>query len=162
MRPGIVLDAEPPIASASTSNKYMDKNESMPHKDSPKNNENPKPSINCFAQILLGIKCEINGIDETVEESNEKLNVIQTSSISTEKDEAESDKETQMQGEITETDDDEKIVTIKDGLIPDRDEVFVKKPLFSSQPVPIQLETNHEKSAANSQKLGIKAISKLP
>ena len=159
MRPGIVLDAEPPIASASTGNKYMGKNESTNSKDIANNNENTKPSINCFAAILLGIKCEINGIDGNTGENTEKLSIIPTNSITDEKEQEENknsdSNKTEMQGEIAETDDDEKIMTVKEGLIPDRDEAFINKPLFSSQAVPLPLEDNTEKSTSNNDKLGI-------
>lgn len=162
MRPGIVLDAEPPIVSTSTANKYMAKNESMPDKDSGKNNENTKPSINCFAQILLGIKCEIDGIDEKTGEAHEKLGANPKNSIKDEKYKPQSDSKTQTQGQIMESYDDEKITTVKDGLIPDRDEVFIKKPLLSSQTIPIPLQDNPNISTLDTQKLGIETNSKLP
>ena len=162
MRPGIVLDAEPPIVSTSTANKYMAKNESMSDKDSGKNNENTKPSINCFAQILLGIKCEIDGIDENTGDSDEKLSAIPTNSIEDEKYKPQTNSKTQMQGQLTESYDDEKITTVKDGLLPDRDEVFIKKPLISSQTIPISLQENPNISTLNTQKLGTETNSKLP
>ena len=158
MRPGIVLDAEPPIASASTGNMYMAKNESMNSKDTVTNNENTKPSINCFAAILLGIKCEINGIDSNTGENTENLSVIPTNSIIDGKDQDElknnDSNKTEMQGQIAETADNEKIMTVKEGLIPDRDEAFINKPLFSSQAVPIPLEDDSEKPTSNKDKLG--------
>ena len=162
MRPGIVLDAEPPIVSTSTGNKYMAKNESMSDKDSGKNNENTKPSINCFAQILLGIKCEIDGIDENTGEPDEKLSAIPTNAINNEKYKPLSNGKTEMQGQIIENYDDEKITTVKDGLIPDRDEVFIKKPLLSSQTISIPLQDNPNISTLNTQKLGTENNSKLP
>lgn len=161
MRPGIVLDGEPPIASPPTGNVYMEKNESMDDKDAKENNKNTKPSINCFAQILLGIKCEINGIDDNNAETTENASNISTNSMSDGNDKDQNDKNTQSQGEISETDDNEKIVTVKDGLIPDRDEVFIKKPLFSSQVVPVPLENDTKKSTSNNEKLGIETLRQI-
>ena len=161
MRPGIVLDGEPPIASPSTGNVYMEKKESIDDKDHKENNKNTKPSINCFAQILLGIKCEINGIDDNNAETNEKVSTISTNSTTDENDTDQNDKNTQSQGEISETEDNDKIVTVKDGLIPDRDEVFIKKPLFSSQVVPVPLENDTKKSTSNNENLGIETLSPM-
>lgn len=144
MRPGIVLDGEPPLAAASTTHKYMLKNESV-HNDNIENrNDNKKPSINCFAAILLGIKCEINGIDENTQKKGENTVIPFKPLLSTEI--KEDDKEPEfkenssgMVGEIIESSDNDKIMTVKKGLIPDRDEVFLNKPVFVSPASPVPL-----------------------
>ena len=139
MRPGIVLDGEPPISMASTSQKYMAKNESSNIQSVPNLNDNSKPSINCFTAILLGIKCEINGIDDGKTNNDAQNPIIPlkilgaTDSV---KENAEFKGEENLSkttGEILETNDNEKIVTVHSGLLPDRDEVFLNKPLIISQ-----------------------------
>ena len=146
MRPGIVLDGEPPIAtSSSNNNKYTAKNQSFTKEDMSNRNDNPKPSINCFAAILLGIKCEIEGIDENTQKSGVNSILPVTSPDSTENLETESGAPI----EILESSDNDKIVTVKEGLLPDRDEVFLNKPLLASTAIPVPLEVMDQNKNKN-------------
>ena len=145
MRPGIVLDGEPPLAKTSTKHKYMMKNESMTDGEMSSRNDNTKPSINCFAAILLGIKCEINGIDSDIEKPQENLIAPLQTVAAEEKDNNPNEKlPSQIVEEIAESSDNDKIVTVKEGLVPDRDEAFLNKPLFSAPSSPMTLKKNKE------------------
>ena len=159
MRPGIVLDGEPPIPTLSTIQKYMPKNESLNNESNLNRNDNTKPSINCFAQILLGIKCEINGVDDSTG-NNGKPSIVPLQPIISNDNKEENtqplvtDSVSGISGEISETN--EKVVTVKEGLIPDRDEVFLNKPLIMSQAVPVPLEVITQKKSNDSTDLGIR------
>ena len=74
MRPGIVLDAEPPLVGAEATYRYKAKDEVAQKKENRKENQNP--SVNCFAAIMLGIKCEIEGIDESDKNKTPLVNNI--------------------------------------------------------------------------------------
>ena len=153
MRPGIVLDAEPPLAAALLTNRYMFKNESVKNSIVENGNDNKKPSINCFAAILLGIKCELDGIDDNNTQQKAENSIVPLNPLlSTELDG--SDKEDEVEGsgvvgELIESSDNDKIVTVKEGLVPDRDEVFLNKPMFISPSVPVPLEIINDQSNTN-------------
>ena len=148
MRPGIVLDGEPPLAKSSTKHKYMMKNESMNNGEMSNRNDNTKPSINCFAAILLGIKCEINGIDSDIEKPQENL-IAPPQTVTAEENHNNPNEKlpSEIVEEIEESSDNDKIVTVKEGLVPDRDEAFLNKPLFSAPSVPMTLKKNKEESS---------------
>ena len=163
MRPGIVLDGDPPIPTLSTIQKYMPKNDSLNNESNSNRNDNTKPSINCFAQILLGIKCEINGVDDNTGNNGKNSIAPLHPIISTDKEEENTkplatSSVSGISGEILETNENEKVVTVKEGLIPDRDEVFLNKPLFISQAVPVPLEVINDKKPYESAELGIRII----
>ena len=127
--------------------KYMMKNESMNDGEMSSRNDNTKPSINCFAAILLGIKCEINGIDSDIEKPQENLIAPLHTVAAKEKHNNPNEKlPSQIVEEIEESSDNDKIVTVKEGLVPDRDEAFLNKPLFSAASVPMTLKKNKEES----------------
>ena len=161
MRPGIVLDGEPPISKASTSQKYMAKEESSNTKSAQNLNENSNPSINCFTAILLGIKCEINGIDDGNANNDAQNPIIPLKILGANDSKKENtefkDKDNSAipTGEILETNDNEKIVTVNAGLLPDRDEVFLNKPLIISQAVPVPLEVVVEQDINDHSESGI-------
>ena len=163
MRPGIVLDGEPPLMAASTAHRYMLKNESFNNDNIENMNDNKKPSINCFAAILLGIKCEINGIDDHTQKNEENTNIpfkpsteILWTEMSTEIKEGDKEHEVNENpsgnvGEIIESSENDKIVTVKKGLLPDRDEVFLNKPVFVSSAIPVPLEIINDELNKNSE-----------
>jgi hypothetical protein len=161
MRPGIVLDGEPPISKASMSQKYMAKNESSSTQSAQNLNENSKPSINCFTAILLGIKCEINGIDGGNTNNAPQNPIIPLKilgAVDSQKENTEfkdTENTSKTTGEILETNDNEKIVTVNAGLLPDRDEVFLKKPLIISQAVPVPLEVIKDENISEHSESGI-------
>jgi hypothetical protein len=156
MRPGIVLDGEPPMMAVSTTHRYMLKNESFTNDNIENRNDNKKPSINCFAAILLGIKCEINGIDDHTQKNEENTIIPFKPKLSTEIKEGDKEHEVNESpsgnvGEIIESSENDKIVTVKKGLLPDRDEVFLNKPVFVSSAIPVPLEIINDELNKNSK-----------
>ena len=144
MRPGIVLDGEPPFVAAASSYRYKVKDETLQPSEMDENrNDNEKPSINCFAAIMLGIKCEIDGIDDSVNKNEE--NAILPFSPLVPSEEQDEGIENGVQKDVSNgaeeiKEGDDKIMTVKNGLLPDRDEGFLNKPLFVSSVIPVPLE----------------------
>ncbi len=97
LRPGIVLDDVPPILGSSPAIENAFKA--------------TKPEANCFAAILMGLKC---GENTNIEPENvDKTEIVDISSSKT-------------------SDVDDVISTAKTGLVPDRDEMGAKPMIVSS------------------------------
>ena len=118
---GIVLDGEPPAAAAGTFVERPTNETASPaalvaideEVEGEDGAEVPPADVNCFAAILLGIKCEIAGVDGQTKKDNDVLDLVQEAHNSNNKNDEASADALLADGMIT---------TVKEDLTPDADD----------------------------------------